>query len=196
MKRVAPSTDDARRRKSARIATQALKCPLPKEEKYTYVAWKDTADHLLKLDNVARNSELYNAWLPYAQNHPEAVEGSLVVNNGEAFLRNVREVDQILAEAKQRLLAKYEEMRIQVMDFASSVRFKLDGWYEGGDIFGSSFSVRGVAAITHVCLARFTGRDVCKHNERHHGAVQRRQAFRSVLGARPSSCRGKAASSG
>ena len=59
----------------------------------------------------------YNTWLAFVQNHARAIEGSAVIESGAAFENNVREIQDILEDTKERL----EQMRAQLQKQLGSV---------------------------------------------------------------------------
>ena len=59
------------------------------------------------------------------------------MQHGEAFLRDVRELGEILENARRQREPQHEAMQRKLDRLADSIRADLDGWYEGGDIFGS-----------------------------------------------------------
>ena len=57
---------------------------------------------------------------------------------GDAFRNTVQEINDIVADAEQKLGRKYEQTIIDVNRFSNSTTLLGDSWYEGGDIFGSN----------------------------------------------------------
>jgi hypothetical protein len=137
MKRNSSPPPDTRRRKSTRIAAQARKCPLLKEGISDENYLEELEEDIVDLCDVTEPCGIYNTWLSFAQNHPDALEGSEVVEHGTAFQSTVLEIRKTIADARKNLEAKRAQMISKLLRFGDSIQ-DLDEWYEGGDIFGLS----------------------------------------------------------
>ena len=134
MKRTSSGPSDSRRRKSARLAAaRTVNSPLAEvsvdHDKYCN-------SDLLSLQDLSRYCSVYNAWLPFAKNHEDALSKSPVVESGRAFQDNVSEIEEIIEDAKRKIKSKYAQTLQNLCQFERSIPLHFDEWYKGGNIFG------------------------------------------------------------
>ena len=146
MKRKSLSPPDAGRRKSARLAAQAPTCPLVAEEIPDEKYLDELEDDIVDLRDFTETCGIYNTWLSFAQNHPDALEESAVVEYGTAFQSTVLETRKTIADARKKLEAQRAQIKSILLGLGESIQ-NLDGWYEGGDVFASIPNSRLAKAV-------------------------------------------------